>query len=435
MMQEYFEKKKNSIRKVLNKAIETPYYTQYLKNIDLDNLTYEQYSKIPILDKKTLNLNMLDMLTNKYSGFEKDRYVKLPYEEKRAYLENFDLELRVTSGSTGIPIEVIKSKEDIKRDYITLNWRRRKMTSYNFEGNFVWIWPVNPIIRKYFYPDSNGNAFWRVNKYGTQYMLNEYSYNNFMTLSTYIINNKVEWITSSPSCLIHYIDFLEANNILLPQIKYIECHSEYLYSWQRKKISSFFKCEIVNIYSSNEVQFMGGTKISNEMTIFQEACFLEIVKNEVGVNEIIVTALNYLDVPIIRYKLGDCAEWIDSEKNSAFKIKLNKFRENDFIVGKNGNKFEPFIITDSIVMLKNMFNLEINMYRVQQVKIDTFYYYFEKEIYIEDDSKCIEFLENYLGQLLKYQIHVFIVQKSINDFTYYGTKLKYFEVNKDLLES
>lgn len=99
---------------------------------------------------------------------------------------------------------------------------------------------------------------------------------------------------------------------------------------------------------------MGGTNVSDEMTIFNESCFLEINKNEYGIDEIIVTSLNYLDVPIIRYKLGDCAEWIDTDDVS-YKIKLNRFRENDFIIGENGNRYEPFIITE----LKFIYRIKI----------------------------------------------------------------------------
>lgn len=162
--------------------------------MDLENLTYEQFSKIPILDKKTLNSNMINMLTNKYCDFKQEKCKGIPYEEKRDYLETFGLELRVTSGSAGIPVEVIKSKDDIKRDYVTLNFRRRKLSSYNFKGKFVWVWPVNPIIRKFFYPDSEDSVFWKVNKYGMQYMLNEYSPQNFAIVNTYICGNGIKLV-------------------------------------------------------------------------------------------------------------------------------------------------------------------------------------------------------------------------------------------------
>ena len=56
--------------------------------------------KISVLDKATLNRNMLGILTSKYNGFNKKFYMSLPYNKKREYLEKNGLELRVTSGST-----------------------------------------------------------------------------------------------------------------------------------------------------------------------------------------------------------------------------------------------------------------------------------------------------------------------------------------------
>lgn len=66
------------------------------------------------------------MLTKKFNGVDKDYYDSLPYGQKREYLSQYGLELRVTSGSTGIPVEVLKSKDDIKRDYVVFKLYEEK---------------------------------------------------------------------------------------------------------------------------------------------------------------------------------------------------------------------------------------------------------------------------------------------------------------------
>jgi len=40
-----FSNKQTKIKKVLNKALESPYYSNILKNINIDNLTYEEFIK------------------------------------------------------------------------------------------------------------------------------------------------------------------------------------------------------------------------------------------------------------------------------------------------------------------------------------------------------------------------------------------------------
>ena len=432
-----FECRRNSIKKVLYKALETDYYRKKLKNINIDGITYDEFKKIPTLNKQTLNFNMLGMLTSKYKYFDSEFYRNLPYNQKRKYLEKNGLELKVTSGSTGSPIEVIKSKEDINRDYITLNWYRRKLTTYDFKGRFIWIWPVNPLIRSYFYPDAETNVFWDVNNYGTQYMLYSYSEENLKILYEYIVENKVEWLTSSPNALVNFIDYMEKNSIQIDTIKYIECHSEYLYDWQKEKIIQAFNCEVVSIYSSNEMQFIGGTCKCGHMHLFDSSCFMELLDNRHGGKDVYITSLNYLDIPIIRYKLGDCGEWENEQQcrllNNKKIFLLKKYRENDYIVGLNGKKYEPFIITDSIVFLMNSFNLSIDLYRVKQVDINRFEYYFDESVHVFDLDECKKVLENYLESVLNYTIVVDIYKTPIKEFTYDGSKFRYFEVDSELL--
>lgn len=434
--EELFEKSKTKIQKVLKAASETVYYKKIINNISVDNITYKDFRTIPMTDKRMLNQNMLDMLSNKYSNFDRTLYNELTYRQKKEYLATFELELRITSGSTGNPVEIIKSKKDNERDYIMLNRYRRKLTDYNFKGNFVWIWPVNPLIRQYSYSNTEDQLRWRVNKYGEQYMLYGYSEDNLRALYDYIISHQIEWITSSPTALIFLIEFMQKYKYHIDTIQYIECHSEYLYEWQRKMIYEFFKCQIVSVYSSNEVQFIGGSCEEGHMHLFDKACFMEFIDNPYGSKDVYVTSLNYFDLPIIRYKLGDCGNWLMNESCNRLekqpKFELKMYRENDYIVGKDGKRYEPFIITDSIVFLKNSYHLEINQYRVHQVAINRFEYYFEEQVVVNNMEECITFLQYYLSEILGYPITVQIINKDIRDFTFNGTKMKYFQVNKDI---
>lgn len=441
MEEKEFDRCRKRIIKVLKKAYQTKYYNEILLKSGInspnkiESIKYSDFVNISYLTKADLNTHKFDMLTEKFCDLNIDYYEKIPYSQKRQYLDKYGLELRVTSGSTGTPIEVLKSKDDIRRDYIVLNHMRRKLTNYDFTGKFLWIWPVNPLTRKYFYPDSSGEKWWKVNNYGIQVMLYEHSDDNFEEIYEFIMKNDIEWITSSPTALVNFANYILKERKRIDNIKYIECHSEYLYDWQADLIYRIFGCAPVSIYSSNEVQFMAAMCNNRKWHICDNSCFLEFVDNEFGTKDVCVTSLNYIDIPIIRYKLGDCGMWslADDECNlKGVPFELSKFRKNDYIILKNGNRMESFAITDSVVFLCNNYGLKIWKYRVEQNLEDKFTYYFDFSIANKIDEKCKEFLEQYLSILIGYKIKVNIVFMNIEKLTYYGQKFKYFVVNEEL---
>lgn len=440
MEEQLFKQKLNKIKKVITQSYESSYYSNLYRNLDFDfinQLTYDNFKKIPVLTKDIYNRNKFYMLTKK--DLNLDNYYNFnDYNAKREYLNTNGYLLKVTSGSTGIPLEVIKSYSDNRNDYITLNLYRHKISNYDFKGLFLWIWPVNPLIRKLFYANDVSDNYININNNGYQYMLYDHSEINFELLYQFILKNNFEWITSSPSVLASFSDFLLDNNYIVSDIQYIECHSEYLYEWQIEKIKNAFNVYPTSIYSSNEIQFIGGLCSKEKLHLFSN-CFVEFLDNEVGNKEICITSLNYFDIPIIRYKLGDCGDWDkDQDCNCEFinhpKFKLKQYRTNDYIVSKYGQHLEPFIITDSIVYISNFLGLKLTKYRVIQKWYDNFEYCFSKELIIDTD-KINYHLEKYLSELLKYKVYIIVTFKDFNTLTYHGNKYKYFEVDKILLEN
>lgn len=435
--EEQFESCKRKIVRILQMAMETDFYSEAFKNIDIDNISYRSFSELPILTKEDLKQNMFRKINKKFTEFDVEEYQRLPYEKKRKCLAQNGMELRVTSGSTGVPVEVIKSKGDLERDYLMLNLYRRKLTTFNFKGSFLWVWPVNPFTRKYFYPDDEAERFWSVNKYGMQYMMYTYSDENLHIMYNYIIENNTTWLTISPSALMIFIEYMEREGLKIPKLKYIECHSEYLHEWQRVCARTAFGCDIVSIYSSNEVQFIAGANQNNKMRLFEGNCFLEFLENEQGSKNIYVTSLSYRDIPIVRYKLGDCGDWCNNsseERKRIYEFELKKYRENDYIIGKNGTKYEPFILTDSIIVLQNCFDIKINKYKIKQVGIFVFEYYFDNSIGSFDILKAKEMLEEFLFNVFEEKVFVCIHMTNMSDFFFNGSKMKYIEVDKKILE-
>lgn len=152
-----FEKYYNRIKKILEYADTSEYYHNlFVKSgIDLSKkINYNDFKKIPLTEKKSYEKNKYRMVTSKLKLFNVEELKNISnLEDRYQYFKKCGIITYITSGSTGQPLEVIKSQKDIIRDYVTLNENRIKMTKYNFSGKFVQIWPVNEAIFKKYYPN------------------------------------------------------------------------------------------------------------------------------------------------------------------------------------------------------------------------------------------------------------------------------------------
>lgn len=441
MEEQLFKKYYSQIKKILKKAYEAEYYKKLIDevNIDVDSdFEYEDFKRIKFSTKHDYNINKFEMFTSGIEKFSKEEYLK--NEDgymKDAFLKNHGLQLKVTSGSTGQPLEVFKSNKDMDRDYLSLNIQRRKLTDYDFTGKFIWVWPVNPYTIKYFDMDCDVNEVRTVNKYGYQFFLYEHSDENFDKLYHALIDNKCEWMTSSPSVLFKLAEYISKYKLNPPALKYIECHSEKMYDWQKKTIVDVFSVVPVSIYSSNEIQFMGAVCEKGTLHLFSNTCFVEFIESQkTEAKEICVTSFNYTDVPVIRYKLGDCGDWnTETECNCKLhkypSVNLSGFRTNDFLVTKNNTYMEPFVIVDSIFYLFCNFHSEFKQYKVIERDYDKFEYYLPKKVLEENNDAIIEFIQNYLTYILKYPVTVTTKAYEDEKSFSFGMKYRYFEVKLD----
>lgn len=437
-----FKKNEKRIKEILKIAFSTKYYGELLRKsgitevAQIDTMTYNDFSVIPITSKNEYDENKFDMFAFGADNFDKEYYQSLTTgDEKKKYVEAFKIRVHITSGSTGQPLEVFKTYKDYAKDYLMLNINRMRLTDYQFKGKFIWIWPINKVIQKYLAPDSEFAIVREVNKYGYMYCFYEHSDKNFCALYDYIVKNDFEWVTSSPTLLCNFIKYINRKGLPTLSFKYIECHSEKLHDWQKEIITKAFGVVPVSIYSSNEVQFMGAA-CEQYLHIFNNTCFVEFIENDYGRSDLVVTSLNYTDIPILRYQLGDCGRYINKmECDCMLKefpiIELDGFRSNDFIRGAHGELIEPYVITDAIYLISKKYKISIKQYKVKQIANDIFEFYFEKE-HANNESfviKCVSFLKEILESVLGYETTVIIKDIELDESLFYGNKYKYFEVN------
>lgn len=435
MQENLFLKRKPKIISYLQHCAKSNYYRDLFSTcgIDINKIqTYEDFKRIPILDKNTYKKHSFDILAPCYASLiDQKEFNKFgdDYISKKKYLLERGLYIKVTSGSTGIPLEIIKSNSDINRDYIMLNRLRKKILGSLPNGKFVWIWPVTQYISKHFYFENDEKDFYKVNEHGFQYFVTEISNEIFYKLYCFMKEKNISWITCTPSFIYEFSIYIHKNGLSL-FLEYIECHSEKLFSWQKEFITQVFQTVPFNVYSTNEVQFMGMTCQFNQMHIHPNV-FIEICKDDEGMNEVLVTSLNNFDTPFLRYRIGDRAQWQTNECQCMFSnysiLNISEYRTNDFIIDGAGKKYEAYIITDSITLAASNLGINIARYKVFQVDYYKFTYYIDFIFNNKIKQQFIKYLQKYFYDIFNHD-KIYI---EINDYKNLKfndvSKFKYFE--------
>ncbi|MCP3660223.1 MAG: hypothetical protein GY830_07930 [Bacteroidetes bacterium] len=431
-----FNKNRELIAKILQESMKVPYYKKlYEKNsIDINKIkTYEDFKKFPFTTKKNCQMNISEFVSETIfnEGFDLSIYenIKDP-KEKMKYTRKYKLMLYRTSGSTGMPLSIFKNFKDINKSFFLLNMYRKKIWPDIFEHPYIWIWGVNPFISKTAF--GNEESFLQIDKYGYVHYLCNYNMEVFDKLLKFIVSNKIKWMVGGSSILAYFGEYIVkyANKLNL-DIRYIECHSEHLFDWQKDNIEQAFGIVPRSIYASNEIQFMGATCEMGNMHIFDRNVFVELIKTSKGSYEVVATTLTHDNMPLIRYKTGDCANWLQKDCQCGLKspaINLKQYRVNDLIKGKDGMFCENWIITDSVYFMKRENILDFGQYQVIQESIDKFIYIIRAENISQNKvEKAKLFLEDYFLNIFGYKVDIDIeIVKDIisNDST--SGKFKYF---------
>lgn len=398
-----FLKNKNAICKALKYALKSDFYSRlYEENGVLadDIQSYEDFKKIPCISKAAYCKNRVWMISDSVKRnalSQNDILLDCNGKIRKLYEQN-GFFIKITSGSTGKPVEIIKSQSDIRREYIGLNFARKMNLGTLPSGNYVWIWPANPEIRKYFYSDSKISVY-RDSKYGYKYMISEYSDVTFRNLHSFILQNNISWITAPPSMLCLFAEYLNINKLKI-RFNYIECHSEKLFPWQLKCIFEAFECIPASVYSSNEIQFIGMTCNCGKMHLIPNNAFVEIIDDEQGKNQVIVTSLCAYELPIIRYRIGDLGKWDESPCKCNITtpiLDIKGYRQNDYLKTEDGRNIEPFLVSDLIILINNLYKVSIEEYTVKQTDWKSLLFYLKKDAIerIKNRSEILSYIIQY----------------------------------------
>lgn len=324
---ENYKKIKNSNR----------FYDEFLRDVG-EIKDYEDFYNLPILTKQT---------------FVENAYI---FHEKVMNKEN--AECYSTSGTSGVPLRIIRDKEDDVQQNLILNFYRtrncRKIIGkkgvhfvYFFKEDFEENYEVlyyNEHFERYCY-----------------FILNDTLLQQALS---YIEDTRPSWITGSASFILKLAQYKLEHNVYSFQLDYIECNSEYLSDYARGIIFEAFNVMPTCVYGSNEHNAIAYECKNGKFHVLDQSVFVEIMKDR----SVIITSLLNKQTGLLRYEQGDLADWEFTECNCGCSgpiIKLTGFRKNDCIV--NGDvSVDMWFFHGIIQRYQRKYDVVIDQYRVVQ---------------------------------------------------------------------
>lgn len=368
----------------LNKQISyitnnVPFYFQFREyNISLYDLPIIEKRNIRECYEKFLSLEFQSDITEIMNVLNGD-YKRMGNSYNEIY-EYKDYIFEETTGTTGVPFRVVKTKNE------------RIQTGCA-------MWKARRCIDKYVAPH-NFHEFNHIKLTEKDWHPYNYDIENIIQLYTYIEKNKLRWIHISPVPLLKHIELLKNNKekFNFCNFKYIECAGNFISQRQKALIESFFRVKIINQYGSVETWPVAQSVDNyNLFKTISEVAIIELVDDDNNViteynkvGNVVITTLNAKLLPFIRYKNGDLGKYVWHDNN--IYIELQKGRENNIIGGLSqkiwGNIFFHKVVQAALHKV-NM-PQKLKYIQIQQFADNEFYVEMN---YFEGSNEVIELIQ------------------------------------------
>ncbi len=287
-------------------------------------------------------------------ALDEKTFLKLPTLSKRDIQENLadlrsdefaveDLIANQTGGSTGEPLKFyLDQPRAVSRLAATL--RHDEWADYRPGDKVGLLWGA----AQDFADETNLKVRLR-NK-----LLDRTLVLNAVSLSTGVMTDYYKKLCEfQPKVLLAYAhtvyvfaQFLRSRDLKVPSPKSIITSAELLSPEERKVIEEVFGSEVFDRYGCREVSIIASECSSHDgLHVNAENIYLEILKGEHPaekdeIGEIVLTDLENRGMPLIRYRIADSAEWVDSDApcdcgRTLPRIRITGGRVNEFLVTAN----------------------------------------------------------------------------------------------------
>lgn len=261
------------LEKIIKYSVENVGY--YANNQGYESLDYQ---KIPILTKEIVKKNQEKFISSKYKKSE--------------------LIIEQTSGSTGIPLRIYRSRGDEIRTGKSLWKFRKKFANISPSDKYV-----NFFIRRYKNNGEINDDKIIYNKNILELSLVDLSIEMINKYIEAIIDFKPTWIFGPPSAIYYIAKEINKNkeNFDFNFLQLIELSGEYCSDYQREYIQNAFSTKTLVMYGAMEMLCIAYMCDCGNYHINEDNVYLETNDK----NEIIVTCYNSLAMPLLKYKIGD----------------------------------------------------------------------------------------------------------------------------------
>lgn len=326
--------------------------SKFYSGLKIDEDYFEKSCvETPILTKKDIQSKYLDILNSDYHNLDINA-----------------LKVARTLGSTGQPLEVFWSSDEMMRSNLCL-WRLRKKY-YNIFPNSICASFHSILYNKSMPMDTEQIEIYNngVNISFSKFFLEE------SDMELYLHEMEafgVEWLLIQPSIAQKLYDYLNAKGTKLPpKIKYIELNGENISKTAEKRFRNFFEINVANLYGANEVNAIAYECPFGHMHILEDNVLVQLydakaMDKEISGN-ILVSSLTNSVFPIVGYDLGDkvCVENFKCPCGNPAKIIREVYGRKSDEIEVNGKKIDPFCLTYCVENVNSRFGNPIKQFKV-----------------------------------------------------------------------
>ncbi len=322
------------LRKLLKHCIHhVPAYKNQLLEAEIEKDPFSALKAFPVLTKETF--------MNQPSKYLSDTV------SKQHLVKN------TTGGSTGEPVSFYLDRHTIE-SFEAARWRGLSWHGIKMHDRSVMIWG-SPIelsrlnSKKYYLKE----RFLRNRLVIPAYQLNPSQLQHYMTI---IKRFKPQYIYGYASALYAFAELIHKAQVDIDHtLKGVVSTAETLYPHYRKSIEKAFKTKVINEYGARDGGIIAYEGVDGQMYVTAENLILEIVdpkshqsleQNESG--SVLVTDLNNLSMPRLRYQVGDIASL--SYNNGASHLPL------PVLTNIEGRVDEMFVSKDGTLIHGHFFN-------------------------------------------------------------------------------
>ncbi|PWW44317.1 MULTISPECIES: phenylacetate--CoA ligase family protein [Paenibacillus] len=310
-----------------------------------------------------------------------------------------------TSGTTGIPLKIIRSRNEQLQISLILLKLRKQYCPEILKQRTAEFWPIQ---KPYQYLTRN--------RVQTLLLSSKYSASKEILSELEIFNPAV--IQGYASSLLSLATTIKESSMLLKatNLNFIENRSEFLLPEHREMIQKVFNVPVINYYGSREFWPIAYDCKEGKLHVVSENVYIEVLREDGSVcregeyGKLIITGLSTTAMPFIRYDIGDIGCLTENTCNCG-----NQEPVLDLMFGRSNETVEtPFgsISASHVrVFFSDLFKL-LEAHDVVQVQLHQLNIYMFELLIVSrnrkdttDISKIEEVLKINLGYPLKLKVH------------------------------